>query len=297
MIGDHDGVGAALRGELRILDVEDALEHERPAPEALYPFDVFPRERGIELPGDPLRERGEAVGARDAALEVAEAFALARHHVQRPAGLSQDVEHRAPREARRHCQSVFQIAMALPLDLQVERQHEGGTARCLRALDERRGEAPVAHHVELEPEGLAGGLRHVLERADRHRRERERDAEMVRRARGEDFAVRPVQAKEPDRCERHRHGDRPAEQGRRGGAPVDIDADALAQPDRLDVGLVGAQRALGVRAAVDVLEDRARHAFSRQLAQILDAGHHGHGGAFYNAEWRCRGRRRRIRSR
>src|SRR5256885_800514 len=57
---------------------------------------------------------------------------------------------------------------------------------------------------------------------------------------------------------------------------ADIDADALAQRDRLDVGLVHAQRALGIRAAVDILEDRARNALSGQLAEILDAGHRRH---------------------
>ena len=64
-------------------------------------------------------------------------------------------------------------------------------------------------------------------------------------------------------------------------APVDVDADALAQRERLQVGAVGAQRGFAVGAAVDVVEDRARDALLRELAQVLDAGHHRHGGAFY----------------
>ena len=74
----------------------------------------------------------------------------------------------------------------------------------------------------------------------------------------------------------------------------------VAQADRLDVGAVGAQRAFAVGAAVDVLEDGARDALPGHLAKVVDAGHHGHGGAFYNVEWRWPRRpatKRRTRSR
>ena len=37
-----------------------------------------------------------------------------------------------------------------------------------------------------------------------------------------------------------------------------------------------------VGAAVDVIEDRARDALFRQLAQVFDAGHHRHGSGFYS---------------
>src|SRR5262249_60200256 len=99
----------------------------------------------------------------DGAVGMAEAPALARHDVERPAGLGQDVERGAPGEPRRYRQSVLQIAVTLPLDLQVERKDERRTLRALRALDERGGEAAVAHHVELEPEGLARARGDVLE--------------------------------------------------------------------------------------------------------------------------------------
>ncbi len=60
----------------------------------------------------------------------------------------------------------------------------------------------------------------------------------------------------------------------RGGeiAPVDVDADALAQLDRFEIGAVGAQRRLRVRAVVGILEERARHPPLGERAQIVDAG-------------------------
>src|SRR6266478_732083 len=57
----------------------------------------------------------------------------------------------------------------------------------------------------------------------------------------------------------------------------------LAQRQSLEVGAVGAQRGLVVGAAVDVVEDRSCDAPLRELAQVLDVGHHRHGAAFYNA--------------
>ena len=77
----------------------------------------------------------------------------------------------------------------------------------LGAVDQALDEVAVAHHVELEPERLRRGAGDVLDRADAHRRQRERDAELLRRARGEDLAVGVLHAGQPDRRDRHRHRD------------------------------------------------------------------------------------------
>ena len=92
VVGDHDRVGPRLRRELRVLGVEDALDDQLAAPELLHPLHVFPRQRRVELPGDPLRQGGEALRIRDAAFEVAEGFSLAAQHVQRPARFGQDIQ-------------------------------------------------------------------------------------------------------------------------------------------------------------------------------------------------------------
>ena len=156
--------------------------------------------------------------------------------------------------------------MPLALDLQVEREHERRALRRFRTLDEGGGEAAIAHDVELEPERLAGAFGHVLDRADRHRGERERHAECIGGARCKDLAIGPVETEEPHRRERHRHRCFAAEQRDLRRALVDVDADALPQTDGLEVRAVGTQRAFAVSAAVDVLEDRARNALLRHLA-------------------------------
>jgi hypothetical protein len=58
-------------------------------------------------------------------------------------------------ELRRRGQAVLQVLVALAEDLQVQRQHQGiCTSRPWRGWIRRADEVAVAHHVELEPEGL-----------------------------------------------------------------------------------------------------------------------------------------------
>ncbi len=299
MVGDDDRVGAARGGDLRVLGVEDAFQDQLAAPPVLHPLDVLPAERGVELAGDPLRKRGQAAGVRDAAFEIAERLAFSPQDIQCPGWFFQHIQKSSKRQARRNRQAVLQVLVALALDLQVEGQHQRRTLRRTSALDERGGEAAIAHHVELEPERLRDGARDVLDRADRHRREREGDAEALGRARGQHLAVGPVEPGQAGGRERHRHRHVLAHHGGAQRAPIDVDRHALAQRQQLEVGAVGAQGGLVVRAAVDVVEDRLRDALFRELAQVLDVGHHRHGAAFYNARklWLRPGTSRRTRSR
>ena len=103
--------------------------------------------------------------------------------------------------------------MALAEHLQVDGQHQRAAFRRRGALDQRAHEAAVLHHIELEPERLVDRRRHVLDRADRHGGERERNAGRLRRAAGEDLAVAMLHAAEPDRRERERQRDLLAEDG------------------------------------------------------------------------------------
>ena len=57
----------------------------------------------------------------------------------------------------------------------------------------------------------------------------------------------------------------------------DVDQDALAQLDGFEIGAVGAQRLLGIGAAIGIFEKRPRHLAAGGLPQVLDAGHGFHG--------------------
>ncbi len=78
---------------------------------------------------------------------------------------------------------------------------------------------------------LLGRLRHVLDRADAHGRQRERDAELLGRARRQDLAVGVLHAGQAHRRDRDRHRHRLADHRRAGGAVLQVHRDPLAQQD------------------------------------------------------------------
>ena len=152
-------------------------------------------------------------------------------------------------------------------------QHFAALARSIR----RPMKLAVAHHVELEPERLLGVRGDVLDRADAHRRERERDAELLGRARGEDLAVGVLHAGQADRRQRHRHRDVLADHRRaRACAFSMLTATRWRSLMLREVALVGAVGALGPRAGVGVVVEHARHALLREQAQVFDVGDDRH---------------------
>ena len=169
-------------------------------------------------------------------------------------------------------EAVLDVLVALAEDLQIQRQHQCGAAGGLRAVDQAIDEVAVAHHVELEPERLVGVLGHVLDRADAHRRERERHAGLGGGPRRQDLAVGVLHAGEPGRRERDRHTDRLSDHRARERAVRHVDGDALAQLDLGEVRLVGAVGALRPGAGVGVVVEHARNASLCENAQVLDAG-------------------------
>ncbi len=160
-------------------------------------------------------------------------------------------------------EAVANVLVALAEDLQVQRQHQRAATGGLGAIDQAADEIAVFHHVELKPERLAGVLGDVFDRADAHRRQRERDAEFLRGARRLDFTVGVLHAGQADRRQRHRHGHRLADHRAGDRALGDVDRDPLAQLDVVEVGFVGAVGGLGPGAGIGVVVKHARHATPR----------------------------------
>ena len=92
-----------------------------------------------------------------------------------------------------------------------------------------------------------------------------------------DFAVAVLHPGQADRRQDQRQCRRLAQNGRCGVALGNVDQDALTQFDRLQVFTVGAQRFLGVGAAVAIVEKCLWHFPHVALPQILDAGNVFHG--------------------
>ena len=101
----------------------------------------------------------------------------------------------------------------------------------------------------------------------------------LRGAAGEDLAVAMLHAQQSDRRQDQRQRRGLAENGGREVALADIDQDALAKFDLLQIVMVGAQRVLGIGAAIRIVEERLRHVALVKQAQIFDAGDVFHRGS------------------
>ncbi len=99
-----------------------------------------------------------------------------------------------------------------------------------------------------------------------------------------DLAVAMLHAEQADGGEDQRHRGGLAEDGGGEIALGDVDQDALAELDLLQILGIGAQRVLGIGAAIGIVEEGLRDAALVQLAQIFDAGDvlHGRPGPFLN---------------
>ena len=212
--------------------------------------------------------------------EIAEGPALGAGDAERPARFAGDIDEIPDAQLGRNGHAVLDIAMALAEHLQVDREHQRAAFGRDRPLDQGAHETAVLHDVELEPERLVDGLRDILDRADRHGREAERDAGFLRRAAGQNLAVTMLHPAKPDRRQRQRQRDRLAEDRGVRAAIGHVDENALAQLDGLEIGAVGVERLLGVGAAFGIFEERARHPAAGGLPQVLDAGHGFHGWQF-----------------
>ena len=176
VIGNDERGRAGLRRRPGILDIENSLEDEFARPQFLIQSTSFQFSVGIELAGRPLRERVHVLHAPHVAGEIAEGLPLAPDDRKRPCRLDRDIDEVGEPDLGRHRHAIADVAMALTEHLQIDREHQRAALGGEGAIDQSLDEAPVSHHVELEPERSPGCLRHVLDRADRHGRKRERNA-------------------------------------------------------------------------------------------------------------------------
>src|SRR5260370_18665004 len=208
--------------------------------------------------------------------DVAESAPRGGEHATATAGFGREVHEVRERQFGRRRQAVLDVLVALTEDLQVERKHQGAALRCPGTLYQPLDEIAGAHTVELEPEWFGRMCGHVLDRADAHGGQGERDAELLRRARREDLAVGMLHAGQSRGCKRYRHGDVMAHHLRARAAASHVDRYALAQLDALEVAFIGPISTFGPRAPVGVVVEHPRHTPLREHAQILDAGNDCH---------------------
>ena len=167
--------------------------------------------------------------------------------------------------------------MALAEHLEIDGQHQRVALGGDGAVHQLFRKVAVADDVKLEPERFVGRLGDMLDRADRHGRQREGNAGVVGGARRQDLAVAVLHAAQADGRQDQRRRALLAEDGGREAAFGDVDQHALAQLDGFEVGAVGAQRVFAIGAAVGVFEKGFWHLAAGERAQVVDRGNVLHG--------------------
>src|SRR5215510_1186498 len=280
MVRHNDGVRPELDGCSGIFDIEDAFDNDFARPDVLYPLDVLPVQRRIELTVGPLREGCDVFHALQAAGEIAKCFAFAFQNAERPARLPRNLDDVAQTHFRRHRHAIADVAMALAKHLQVDGENQRIAFGDTGARENIAREAAIANDVKLKPEWPRGRLRHLLDRANGHSGQGEWDARLFGRLRRQYFTVTMLHPAQSDRREREWSVD-PLSDDRRGEASLrHVDHHALAQLDRLKVGAVRAQRLLVIGAAVDIIEKSFRNFTAGSFAQVFDTGDGLHGNRF-----------------
>jgi len=208
VVGDDECVGARLHGQLGVAHVLDAFEDELATPAFLDPLHIAPVQRGVELAGRPARQTAHVAHAADVAHDIAKLAPWCAQHAQRPAWLGGDVDHVFDGQLGRRGQAVAQVFVALPQNLQVQREHQGAAVGGFGAVDQALDEGAVFHHVELEPKAFASMLGHVFDRANAHGRQGEWHTKLLGGAGGQNFTVGVLHAGQAGGGDGHRHGDR-----------------------------------------------------------------------------------------
>ena len=280
MVRHDDAVCAGGNRFARIGLVQHALQDQRSLPDAAHPLEILPGHARIKRRGRPVQQGPERVGTLHHAGQVAERERPPPDaDIMDPPRLRGKVRgHAQARKQRQlHAHAIADVAIARAQHRKVDGEDQRPAIGCRRARDDLLHHAPVPHHVELEPEGLAGRPAHLLDRADADGRQREGNAGLLRSLRSLDF--RPPRH-HPGKAHGGQH-DRErqllAEQRHRRVQRRHVAKHFLLQRDLLQVGAVGKQRRLVERTAVDIVEHQLRQAPSGQFAIVRDRSGCEHG--------------------
>ena len=200
---------------------------------------------------------------------------LGRQHVAPPARMPPHVEHRARGEGGRHRQPVTHIPQSRPRHRHIDGQHQRLVPRLLSPCHQLFRRSPVPPDIELEPQPRPRHPPHLLGHRLGGRRAESRDgirdAAFPGHPRDRRLALVVHEPGEAGRREAERHRGRGTEDGRRGRQRADVLQDAGLELDPLVCRPRPPVARLGLRGAVDIVEDGPRDPAADHVAQI------GHG--------------------
>ena len=169
----------------------------------------------------------------------------------------------------------MRVAVTDARDRHVHGEHQCSRFRRFGAGQHVAHEAAITDHVELKPDRRARGLRDLFDRADRHRRQGERNTGAASGLRRLHFAASRAHAGDADRPEDQWQSLARSKQSRAQVDARDIAQHALFEGHLLQVAHVSRERRLAVRAAVEVVEEKSRQPAPRGAAKII-AGRKDH---------------------
>ena len=272
MVREHDALHAGIHRPARVLEAEDALQHDAALPVAADQRNVVPTELRIDLVCQVLRtqQRGSLVLGQELGkvVELRHAAVL-QHDVPQPARVRQHVELAGESElARREVAALVPLAGAERRD--IGRDHQRLDAGLRRSLDQPQRDFIALQRIELEPVAARNLAGQPAYRTVGRGAERERNTRRGGGPRQADVAVGMLQAVESRRRDDHRHLRRLAEDVlvQRGHATAH---ERPRRPRRRLQGFaVAAQRDLVLGPALGVLERERRDATGRDPPQFFD---------------------------
>src|SRR5580698_1497795 len=120
---------------------------------------------------------------------IAEGLTLAAQHTERPGRFGRNVDQVIDAYLRWNGHAIFDVAVTLSDNVQIDGEHERAAFGRAGARDEFADKATVLHNVKLEPERLVDRGCDILDRADRHRALGKGNAGGLRGAAGVNLAV------------------------------------------------------------------------------------------------------------
>src|SRR4249920_3660517 len=150
----------------------------------------------------------------------------------------------------------MRVAVTDARDWHVHGEHQRSGFRRFGAGQHVAHEAAITNHIELKPDRRATGLRDLLDRTDRHRRQGEWDARTASGPRRLHLAAPRTHAGNTDRAQDEGQRLARSKQSRAQVDARDIAQHALFEGDVLQVAQVFAESYLAVRATIEIVEEK-----------------------------------------
>ena len=171
VIGHHNRIRPVFDRQLRIFRFHNPFNNQLTAPQILNSGNIVPAQARVELFGSPRRQRRQIADVFRMADDIAESSPLGMQHIPAPFPFHRQIDAVQQRRFGRCGQTVFNVLMALPQNLQVGSQNQRRAFCRLCPLNQIFHKFAVAHYIKLKPKRRGSVFSHIFNRTNRHRRQ------------------------------------------------------------------------------------------------------------------------------